>query len=122
MKNLFKLPIAILYLIVLVSCSTDLPDLPPLIEVVKPQVPEEINDDDPEENNDGNTTGINFGFFDSGTSSANYIDMPIESSSTNLFVGRWKIIKIGVDEDDNGDLEYSYNYEDYANKDCGLSF
>jgi hypothetical protein len=115
MKKLIKLPIYILYLIILVSCTTDSPS-----ELKAPVIY-------------GGSTGGNgdtggnyatnpfFGFLDGEGSSNTYIDMPIESSSTNLIVGRWKITKQGIDENNNGNIKY-YNYLDYKHNECGLSF
>ena len=97
MKNAIKLPIYVLYLIVLVSCTTDSPS-----ELQTP-----INNSD-NSGGSGNTGGNSyltnpfFGFLDGDGSSNTYIDMPIESSITNLIVGRWKFIKIGVDENNDG--------------------
>jgi len=110
MKNLVKLPMALLFLMVSVSCSTD---------------SNSPNSDSLGENpiNDFNTPSENayFGFL-YGLSSANVpLDQPIESSSTNLLIGRWKITKIGIDQNDDGNVVY-YNYQDYRHKDCGLSY
>lgn len=120
MKNLFKLPITISSLIVLVSCSAEIPNEPPVYRQVTPPVPG-VPHEDPEENNDPYEANLYFGFLDGDGSSDTYIDMPIESSPTHLFVGRWKINKIGIDENNDGKIKH-YNYENYAHKDCGKSF
>ena len=105
MKNLFKLPISMLYLLVLVSCSSD--------PINEPQPPGKFYS-----NTGGNNLTMNFGFLDGNANT--YIDMPIESSEINLFIGRWKVTKIGVDHSD-GNMKF-YNYQDYKHKDCGDSF
>lgn len=116
MKNAIKLPIYVLYLIVLVSCTTDSPS--------ELQIPANNIDNI---GGSGNTGGNNyltnpfFGFLDGDGSSNTYIDMPVESSPTNLIVGRWKFIKVGVDENNDGNIKY-YNYLDYKHNECGLSF
>ena len=116
MKNLFKSPIAILYLIVLVSCSTD------DTLTVSPNLPPEIANDFYDDMGKGIDSSLLFYFkFLAGEDSETYIDMPIESSSTNLFVGRWKITQHGVDYDNNGKLDFSENYEDRGHNDCGIS-
>lgn len=116
MKTLVKLPIAMMYLIVLVSCTTDSPGEPPVI----PQAPDTPHNN-PIENNDDYSADLYFGFLDGSSSSNTFIDMPIESSPTSLIVGRWKIIKIGIDENNNGNIKF-YNYVDYEHQDCGESF
>ena len=128
MKILFKLPISMLYLLVLVSCTTDSSSKLQAPLYIKPQAPVGSNPQVPEDyndntggNNDGNATSAYFGFLDGAGSSNTYIDMPIESSPTNLIVGRWKIIKLGIDENNDGNIKY-YNYQDFENKECGLSF
>lgn len=109
MKNLMR---SLLFLIVLVSCSTDSPNQPE-----KPV----FSGDNPGGLNDGNTINVYFGFLDGDGSSNTYIDMPIDSSPTNLLIGRWKIIKLGIDENNDGNIRY-YNYQEFEHKDCGLSF
>ena len=112
MKNLFKLPVFMLYIIVSISCTTDSSSEPqgPVFSGGNPGV---IDSRD--------FLRIYFGFLDGEGSSNTYIDMPIESSSTNLVVGRWKITKLGIDHNNDGYIEY-YNYQDFNHKDCGLSF
>jgi hypothetical protein len=112
MKNLVFLPITLLYVIVLVSCTADAPS--------KAQVPV-YSGGKPGEKNDDFTTGVYFGFLDGGSSSSTYLEMPIESSPTKLIVGRWNIKRLGIDENNDGNLRY-FNYQDYEHKDCGLSF
>lgn len=119
MKKLFKLPISMLYLVVLVSCTTDSPSEPQGVPPGKPQPPEDFND-----NTGGNNNGYanpSSGFLDGDSSSNTYIDMPIESSPTNLFIGRWKKTKFGIDENNDGNIKY-YNYQDFEHKDCPISF
>lgn len=119
MKNLFNFPISILFLIVLVSCTSDSSNEfeTPVKSGGNPGG--FIVDDDT--TNNGNSTNVFFGFLDGDGSSNTYIDMPIESSTTNLFVGRWKILKVGIDENNDGNIKY-YKYQDFHHKDCGLSF
>tara|TARA_R110002051_G_scaffold318360_1_gene400644 strand:- start:131 stop:724 length:594 start_codon:yes stop_codon:yes gene_type:complete len=112
MKNMVKLPLSILFLIVVVSCTTDSPN--------ETQVPV-FSGGNPGEKNDDYSKGVYFGFLDGDGSSDTYIDMPIESSSTNLIVGRWKISKIGIDEINDGNIRY-FDFQDFEHKDCGLSF
>lgn len=50
-----------------------------------------------------------------------YRDYPIERSSENLLIGRWKPFKMGVDENNDGNVKY-YNYSDYRHLECGNSF
>ncbi|RTY90628.1 hypothetical protein [Flavobacterium sp. GT3R68] len=130
MKNLLKLPIFILYLLVLVACSED-----PSTQF---QGPVDNGGNTGGGNTGGGNTGgdntgggntggfptgnnVYFGFLDGEGSSTTYIDMPVESSPENLLVGRWKIIKIGFDENNDGNIKYS-NYADFKHADCGLSF
>ena len=110
MRNLVKLPICFMFLIVLVSCTTDSSS----DQIYSVGNPVGVN-------NDGNAGNVYFGFLDGGGSSDNYIDMPIESSSTDLMIGRWKITKLGIDEKNDGNVKY-YNYQDFQHIDCGLSF
>ena len=114
MKNLFKLTISILYLLVLVSCSGDSPNEPQVV-TPRPNVPEEPNDD----TGGNDQAALNFGFLDGNANT--YIEMPIENSTAHLFIGRWKITKLGVDESNEGKIKY-YNYQDYDHTDCGQSF
>ncbi|GAA4324718.1 hypothetical protein GCM10023115_41590 [Pontixanthobacter gangjinensis] len=79
-----------------------------------------VIDDDETTKNDS-LLNIFFGLLDGDGSSDIYIDMPIESSPTNLFVGRWNIIKVGIDEYNDGRIKY-FNYQDFDHKDCGSSF
>jgi hypothetical protein len=44
----------------------------------------------------------------------------MESSPTNLLIGRWNITKLGIDENNNGNIEF-FNYLDYYHRDCGAS-
>ena len=129
MKNLFKLPISMLYLLVLVSCSSDPPNEPQAVtpgpnvpENPRPNFPENPRPNVPDYPNDdtgGNDPAtVNFGFLNGSTNT--YIDMPIESSPIHLFIGRWKITKFGGDYSD-GNMKF-YNYQDYNHKDCGESF
>ena len=125
MKTLFKLPISMLFLLVLVSCSSDSPNEPQVV-TPRPNIPKDVD-----ENTGGNNNGSGgnndpysnpyFGMLDGDGSSDTYIDMPIESSSTHLFVGRWGITKVGIDENNDGNIRH-FNYQDYNHKDCGLSF
>ncbi len=125
MKNLFKLPISMMYLLVLVSCSSDPPNESQVV-TPRPNLPEDVD-----ENTGGNNNGSGgnnapysnpyFGMLDGDGSSDIYIDMPIESSPTHLFIGRWGITKLGIDENNDGNIK-QYNYQDYGHKDCGLSF
>ncbi|GGD46954.1 hypothetical protein GCM10011361_12250 [Muriicola marianensis] len=62
-----------------------------------------------------------FGFLDGEGSSNTYMEMPVESSSANLLIGKWQITKLGIDEANDGNIVY-YRYEDYDHKDCGESF
>ena len=119
MKNLFQLPIAMMFSIVLVSCSTDSQDIKPVKQKVRPQVPQEFNYDEEEFNEV--PSNIYFGFLEGRGNSDTYLEMPIESSTIHFFVGRWKIVKMGVDAFNNGNVEYYY-YKEYPNKDCELSF
>jgi hypothetical protein len=121
MKNLINLPISMLYLLVLVSCSTDSPSELQAPVNGKPQTPEDFNDNTGEDNDGDATSEYFFGFLDGDGSSNTYIDMPVESSPTNLIVGRWKIIKLGIDENNDGNIKY-YNYQDFEHMDCGPSF
>jgi hypothetical protein len=100
----------------LVSCTTDSPS--------ELQIPaNNIDNIGGSGNTGGNNYLINpfFGFLDGDGSSNTYIDMPVKSSLTNLIVGRWKFIKVGVDENNDGNIKY-YNYLDYKHNECGLSF
>lgn len=114
MKKQFKLPIPMMFFLVLVSCTTDSPNDPRVV-VPKPQLPVDLDDGNGGDNN--NT--FNFGFLDGNSNT--YIDMPIESSTAHLFIGRWQITKFGLDELNDGNLIY-YHYQDYGHKDCGESF
>jgi len=71
--------------------------------------------------NDNNNLDFYFGFLDGDGSSSKYLEMPVESSSTNLIVGRWIITKISVDANNDGN-KVDYDYQDFKNKDCGRSF
>ena len=117
MKKLIKLTLTILFVVVYLSCSKDnnIPDID--FTGSNPR-----NNNIPS-NNNSNTPSLNiyFGFLDGPGSSNTYIDLPIESSSTNLLIGRWIITKVGVDENNDNHVEY-YNYQDFNHKDCGLSF
>lgn len=129
MKNLLKLPIFVLYLLVLVACSAD-PSTPfqgPVDNGGNPG-----GDNTGGGNNGGDNTGgvpignptsanVYFGFLDGDGSSTTYIDMPAESYPANLLIGRWKITKLGIDENHDGTIHY-YNYADFKHDDCGLSF
>lgn len=112
MKHLIELPISILCFIVLVSCTTDDPSTP--------QLPTNagVNRVVKTDSSLTKQTNLYFGFLKGGGSSNTYIDKPIESSPTDLIVGRWSITKMGVDENNDGNVKY-YGYED---QDCGLSF
>lgn len=107
-----------MYLMVPVSCS---PDYPP---EAKPPV---FSGGNPGGNNDGDTAAVDdepnifFGFLDGDGSSTTYIDMPVESSPSNLLVGRWQIDRLGIDENNDGKIKY-YEYQDYHHEDCGFSF
>ncbi|MFE3869224.1 hypothetical protein ACFX5E_14250 [Flavobacterium sp. LS2P90] len=104
-----------MYLIVLVSCTTDSPS--------ELQAPVISGGNTGGSGNTGGNYATNpfFGFLDGDGSSSTYIIMPIESSSTNLIISRWKIIKEGVDENNDGNIKY-YNYLDYKHNEYGLSF
>ncbi|MBC8769314.1 lipocalin family protein [Arenibacter sp. BSSL-BM3] len=112
MKKLVELPLSILFLIVMVSCTKDSPNSPKLPV---------FSGGNPGEKNDNYATGLYFGFLDGDGSSNTYIDMPIESSSSNLLVGRWIITKLGIDENNDGNIRY-FEFQDFDHKDCGLSF
>ena len=71
--------------------------------------------------NDNSKMNIYFGFLDGDGSSSSYLEMPIESSPTNLIVGRWIITKISVDENNDGN-RVDYDYQDFKHKDCGKSY
>lgn len=119
MKSALNFPISILYIAVLVSCSSDSPreSESPVLSDGKPGG---VIGDDDTSNND-NPINIFFGFLDGDGSSNTYIDMPVESSATHLFVGRWHISKVGIDENNDGNIKY-YNYQDFDHKDCGSGF
>ena len=118
MKNLFQFPMLLMYLMVLVSCTTDFPD-----EVRAPV----FTGDDSGGNDYVDTTqvddepGVYFGFLDGSGSSSTYMDTPIESSASNLMVGRWYITKLGIDENNDGNIKY-YEYDDFDHEECGVSF
>lgn len=142
MKNAFKLPILIVCLI-LVSCTTDSPEQ---TSTSFNNVTNTTSGDGSDGDNTGgggtdgdntggggtgggstggtgtgSTTNLWFAFLDIHYNDRSYINMPIESSSSNLIVGRWKITKIGIDELNNGNVIY-YNYLDYRHYECGISF
>lgn len=71
--------------------------------------------------NDGSTLNVYFGFLDGDVDSDTYIDMPIESSPSNLVIGRWRIVKLGIDANNDGTIKY-HNYQDFEHKSCGFSF
>ncbi len=112
MKKLVKLPLSILFLIVMVSCTKDSQN--------ELQVPV-FSGGNPGERDNDYSTGLYFGFLDGDGSSTTYIDMPIESSPTDLIVGRWKITKLGIDENNDGNVKY-FDFQDFEHKDCGTSF
>lgn len=121
MKKIIKRHLSILLILALLSCSTDSSN-----ESVNLNLDftggNPINNNNAHSNNNTTpSTNIYFGFLDGPGSSTTYKDMPIESSATNLLVGRWKVTKVGVDESNNNNIVY-YNYQDYNHKDCGLSF
>lgn len=120
MKNFFRLPVSLWFLVILVSCSTDSPVERQGRPQAVPQVPDD-NYEEPVENNDGDAANVYFGFLDGDGSSKSFIDMPIESSLTHLFVGRWKIMKLGIDEYNDGNIEY-YHFRDFNHADCGEGF
>ena len=115
LKNLVRLP-KLVWFLILVSCTTDSPKVENA--AVYGDNPGTINEDRP---TNSNPTNIFFGFLDGEGSSSTYLDMPIDSSSSNLFIGRWKIVKLGVDENNDGNIRY-YKYQDFEHKDCGISF
>lgn len=120
MKNLSFFPVVLLGTIALVSCSTD--DSPVATSVLHPVVLTGGNPAAaPEEGNPDAPANVFFGFLDGDGSSTTYIDMPAESSASNLLIGRWNITKLGIDENNDGNI-VSYNYADYPHKDCGNSF
>ena len=71
--------------------------------------------------NDSGEMDIYFGFLDGEDSSSTYLEMPIESSSTNLIVARCMITKISLDENNDG-KKVDYDFHDFKHKDCGKSF
>jgi len=115
MKKLIKLPICICFIIILVSCTTDSSNSS---ENLQDPV---FNGGNPTNNNSNSSTNVFFGFLDGDGSYSTYIDMPIESSSTNSMIGRWQITKLGVDENNDGNIIY-YSYNNFDHGDCGLSF
>ncbi|SFA86410.1 Lipocalin-like domain-containing protein [Flavobacterium swingsii] len=127
MKKIITLPICILYLMVLVSCTTD--------SSADSQVPANYSENTASmgyigvggtgSTGGGSNTGSPsiitnpyFGFLDGDGNYDFFIDMPIESSPSNLIIGRWEITKLGIDENNDGNIMY-YNYADYNHRVCG---
>lgn len=130
MKTLFnqtKKILAIGMVLLFAGCAAeDKVDIDPILKPTDPIVNEPPHNleppDNPEENNTDNSTNLYFGFLDGESSSTGtYIDMPIESSATNLLIGRWRITKLGADEYNDGNIKFYY-YENFNHKDCRLSF
>jgi hypothetical protein len=114
MKTTLKFSTGILGVLLLISCTEDVH-----MERLEPVEPV-FSGGNPGEDN-GHKKNVYFGFLDGGGSSDEYIDMPIENSSINLLIGRWQIIKLGIDENNDGKIDF-YNYSDYEHKECGQSF
>ncbi|WP_200977897.1 hypothetical protein [Echinicola sp. 20G] len=112
MKNILKVSLPILYLSLLISCTIDSSD--------DPQRPSNFWTA-PERNSSNSASNIYFGFLDGDGSSSTLLDMPKDSSSTHLFIGRWQITKIGIDENNDGNIIY-HQYKDFRHKDCGNAF
>ncbi|TXE07378.1 hypothetical protein ES711_11465 [Gelidibacter salicanalis] len=62
-----------------------------------------------------------YGFLDGDVDSDTYIDMSIESFPSNLIIGRWRIVKLGIDAKNDGTIKY-HNYQDFEHNSCGFSF
>lgn len=119
MKKILLILCGVLVLNSLGSCdSNSNDDLPTMVIPVKPNP---IGTPQPDPQETPSETNIYFGFLDGDGSSETYIDMPIESSTENLIVGRWKIVKLGVDENNDGKIQF-YNYKDFEHEVCGESF
>lgn len=118
MRRSCNFPVVLLGTIVLVSCSTD---SPPRINTPANDRPPIISDDTGGEDNAEAVFNPYFGFLDGDGSSSTFIDIPAENSSSNLLIGRWQITKIGIDENNDGNVK-EYGYEDFKHKDCGTGF
>ena len=118
MKKLLNLPVFLLGAILLVSCSTD-----PVLKSTIVLNPRTIAVPDTQQVvADADVDFIPyFGFLDGDGSATTYIDMPAESSPSNLIIGRWSITKLGIDENNDGNIIF-YAYDDYDHKECGNSF
>ena len=79
MKNLFKLPISLMYLMVLVSCSGDSPNEPQVV-TPRPNIPEDVD-----ENTGGNNDPYSnpyFGMLDGDGSGYFGVTVPLISVQT----------------------------------------
>lgn len=112
MKKIYEILVLLPIFCLVFSCSTD-----NLSEVLL------NNPSTVDNNNGGGVSNVNNPSFSINWSYSDgvYRDYPIESSSTNLLIGRWKPTKMGVDENNDGNVIY-YNYSDYKHLECGNSF
>ncbi|MCP9198824.1 hypothetical protein MKO06_02830 [Gramella sp. GC03-9] len=120
MKNSAKFSVLLSCIIVTVSCSTD----SPVQNQISDLSPINSGSDQPENiatGNEENSINYFFGFLDGDGSSNTYLDRPVDEFDNQLFIGRWKITKLGIDNNNDGTIMY-YNYEDFDHKNCGESF